>query len=195
MLSEIQAAGINYFTESDWRIGEDSRLVEALANSGCVQVLIGIESLSFRYPGMGQKQSELEKMCNAIDVIQDAGIVVNGCYIVGADGETNSSLDKLINFVTNSSLSEVQLTLQTPFPGTGLYRRLKKSGRLLPDRDWSFYTLFDVVYQPDKMKVDELERGFRRVVAEVFSQNESEKRSSLRRRIWSRHPNFRNSVA
>lgn len=187
LLNEIQSAGIKYFTESDWRIGEDPKLVKALADSGCVQVLVGIESLTFRYPGMGRKQTELDKMCEAIEVIQDAGIVVNGCFIVGADGETDQSLDSMAEFIRESSLAEVQLTLQTPFPGTGLYRRFKKHDRLLRDRDWSYYTLFDVVFQPDLMSVKQLEAGFLRTITNVFSNEASAKRASLRRKIWVKH--------
>ncbi len=184
LLEEIQSANIKYFTESDWRIGEDPKLVKALADSGCVQVLVGIESLTNQYSGMGRKQTELQKMCDAIEVIQDAGIVVNGCFIVGADGETNESIDLMTKFINESSLAEVQLTLQTPFPGTGLYRRFAKESRLLKNRDWSYYTLFDVVFKPDIMTVPELESGFRRSIMDVFSVEASAKRASLRRKIW-----------
>ena len=146
LLETIGAAGIKYFTESDWRIGEDPKLVKALADSGCVQVLVGIESPKHIYPGMGKKQADPQRMLDAVDAIQEAGVVANGCFIAGADGETDASLDAMAHFINESSLAEVQITLQTPFPGTGLFRRLKKEGRLLEDRDWSYYTLFDVVH-------------------------------------------------
>jgi radical SAM superfamily enzyme YgiQ (UPF0313 family) len=184
LLETIGSAGIKYFTESDWRIGEDPKLVQALADSGCVQVLVGIESPTHIYPGMGKKQTETLRMMDAIDAIQNAGIVANGCFIAGADGETDQSLDAMANFINSSNLAEVQLTLQTPFPGTGLYRRFKKDGRLLADRDWSYYTLFDVVYQPESMSVEQLEAGFLRTLATVFSESAAAKRTSLRRRIW-----------
>ena len=165
-------------------IGNDPALVKALADSGCVQVLVGIESPFHVYPGMGKKETETQRIMEAIDVIQSAGIVVNGCFIAGADGETDKKLDSMADFICRSNLAEVQLTLQTPFPGTGLYRRLKKGGRLLADRDWSWYTLFDVVHQPDSMTVEGLEAGFQRTLLTVFSENVSAKRTSLRRNIW-----------
>jgi radical SAM superfamily enzyme YgiQ (UPF0313 family) len=191
MLREIESAGIRYFTESDWRIGQDRRLTTALATSGCVQVLVGFESLAFRYPGMGKKRADLARIRDAVDLIQDAGIAVNGCFIVGADGETNESLDRLIEFVNRSSLAEIQITVQTPFPGTMLYHRIQQEGRLIRDRDWSYYTLFDVVFQPDTMSVTELEHGFRRVMSSVFSEESFRHRSSIRRRVWSKHPSIR----
>ncbi len=90
---------VRYFTECDWRIGERPELLQAMAASGCVQVLVGIESLVFRYPGMGEKRSELERMLAAIAAIQAHGIVANACFIVGAEGETRASIERLVEFI------------------------------------------------------------------------------------------------
>jgi radical SAM superfamily enzyme YgiQ (UPF0313 family) len=179
---------VRWFTEADWRIGERPELLARLAAAGCVQVLIGIESLVFRYPGMGDKRAELDRIMTAIEAVQDAGVAVNGCFIVGADGETHASLDRLVQFILDSSLAEVQVTLQTPFPGTGLHRRLWHQGRLLADRGWSYYTLFDVTFQPDALTVEELELGFERVLRQVFSSEASRRRQEIRRDIWRRNP-------
>ena len=90
-------------------------------------------------------------MIDAALAIQAAGVAVVGCFIVGGDGETEASLDRLGAFLETAPMADIQLTLQTPFPGTGLHRRLKGQGRLLADRGWSHYTLFDVTYRPDAM--------------------------------------------
>ena len=191
LLAALQSSGARYFTEVDWRIGERPDLLRGLASSGCVQVLVGIESFVFRYQGMGAKQAEFTRIMDAIRAIQEAGVVVNGCFIVGADGETDESLDRLARFIDDSPLAEIQLTLQTPFPGTPLYDRLRQQGRLLSDRDWSYYTLFDVTYQPDSMEVEELERGFKRLAQSVFSAPASARRGKLRRGIWRRNGRLR----
>lgn len=179
-LGDVRA---RWFTEADWRIGERPEILRGLASSGCQQVLMGIESLVFRYPGMGEKQAELNRIMNAVDAIQSAGVAVNGCFIIGADGETAESLELLTEFLLSCSLAEIQVTLQTPFPGTNLYRQLYADGRLLPERGWSAYTLFDVTYQPDCMTVEELEAGFRNVLRRVFSVGASQRRNEIRRRI------------
>jgi radical SAM superfamily enzyme YgiQ (UPF0313 family) len=184
----LTSSGVRYFTESDWRIGERPDVLGGLAASGCVQVLVGIESLVFRYPGMGEKSSELARMMDAVRAIQEVGVAVNGCFIIGADGETHDSLDRLIEFILESPLAEVQVTLQTPFPGAALYSQLERQNRLLPKRGWLYYTLFDVTYQPDSMSVAELEQGFRRVISAVYSAPASRRRQAIRRSIWRRHP-------
>lgn len=184
LLDALQASGARWFTESDWRIGERPAVLARLAEAGCRQVLMGIESLVFRYPGQGDKLAELERIMAAVEAIQQAGVVVNGCFIVGADGETRQSMDRLARFILDSPLAEVQLTLQTPFPGSALHRRLAREGRLLGDRGWSHYTLFDVTYRPDRMSAAELEAGFHALLRTVYSAAAAERRAALRRHIW-----------
>lgn len=183
LLDVLQQSGARWFTEADWRIGERPDVLAKLATSGCVQVLVGIESLVFRYPGMGAKQAEMDRVMQAVENIQNAGVAVNGCFIVGADGETRQSMQKLSSFILNGPLAEVQVTVQTPFPGTALHHQLKVDGRLLADRGWSSYSLFDVTYRPDLLTVEELETGFRDVLAEVYSASATHRRNDIRRTI------------
>lgn len=187
LFDALQRSGARWFTESDWRLGERPELLTRLAGAGCVQVLVGIESLVFRYPGQGRKHAELDRLMDAVSAIQNAGVAVNGCFIVGAEGETHQSLDRLVRFILASPLAEVQVTVQTPFPGTGLYRRLQSQGRLIADRGWSHYTLFDVTYQPDSMSVVELENGFKDVLRQVYSADATQRRAGIRRRIMRKH--------
>jgi hypothetical protein len=97
----------------------------------------------------------------------------------------------LTHFILQSPLADVQVTLQTPFPGTGLYRRLRDQGRLLADRGWSHYTLFDVTFQPDQMSVAELEAAFRELLGNLFSSRAKRRRDEIRRKTWQRHPRLR----
>lgn len=191
LLAALGEANARYFTEVDWRIGEKPHLVRQLAESGCVQLLIGIESLVFRYPGMGSKTAPLERVMAAVEAIQDAGVAVVGCCIVGADGETRASLERLTNFLEQSHLADVQITLHTPFPGTALRTRLAREGRLLANRDWSHYTLFDVTFQPDQLPVAELEHGYRELLSAVFDKGQAARRAAMRREIWRKNPVLR----
>jgi hypothetical protein len=118
-------------------------------------------------------------------------VAVAGCFIIGCDGETRHSVDRLARFLGDCPLADVQLTLQTPFPGTALYRRTQRAGRLLPDRGWPYYTLFDVTYRPDRMGVVELEKAFRDLVGETFAPAAAARRRALRKDIWRRNPRLR----
>ncbi|CAG0949747.1 Bacteriochlorophyllide d C-12(1)-methyltransferase [Planctomycetaceae bacterium] len=182
LLNALRTRGVRWFTEADWRIGHDPRLVRQLAEAGCVQVLMGVESPFIAPTGMGPKQASVNEVLDAIENLQDAGVAVNACFIAGMDGETPQSLEHLADFILACPAADVQVTLQTPFPGTALRRRLLREGRLL-ERPWSAYTLFDVTFVPERMTVAELERGFEQLVREVYSSEAQHMRATIRREV------------
>ena len=65
----------------------------------------------------------------------------------------------------------MQITYQTPFPGTPLYDRLRREDRLLYDGQWERCTLFDINFRPLRMSVDELRAGFHRLAVELYSED------------------------
>jgi radical SAM superfamily enzyme YgiQ (UPF0313 family) len=182
LLDSLGNHGCRWFSESDWRIAENPTLLNRIARSGCRQLLIGVESTVFQYPGMGRKQAEFDRIVAALQAIQAAGVVVNACFIVGAEGETEASIDRLASFLSDAPFGEIQLTLQTPFPGTGLYRQLLGQGRML-GKDWSNHTLFRVTYQPDMMTPEGLQLAFNRLVAHVFSPSMQTRRDQIVKEI------------
>jgi radical SAM superfamily enzyme YgiQ (UPF0313 family) len=191
LLGTLADANVRYFTESDWRVGERPDLLKDLAASGCVQLLVGVESLVYAYRGFGDKQADLGRLMAALYTIQDHGIAVCGCFVLGADGETEASIMSLAQFLVDCRLADVQVTLQTPFPGSPLRKRLAKAGRILADRGWDYYTLFDVTFVPDAMTVAELESSYRRLAGVVYSAAENKRRMSIRRTVWEKSHGMR----
>ncbi len=57
-------------------------------------------------------------------------MTVNGCFIVGNDGDDPGVFEALRDFIEQSELLEAQVTILTPFPGTHLLNRLRAEGRL-----------------------------------------------------------------
>ena len=188
LLETLAASRARYFTEVDWRIGERPDVLDGLAASGCVQVLVGLESLETSHRGMGPKSAPPSRMMDAVEAIQAAGVAVAGCFIVGGDGETEASLERLGAFLERAPMADVQLTLQTPFPGTTLYQKLSAQSRLLEDRGWSYHTLFDVTYRPAAMSVETLELRFRDLIQRVFGAEPTRRRAEIRRRVWAKNP-------
>lgn len=185
LLGVLADSGARYFTELDWRVGERPDVLRDLAASGCVQALVGFESLVREHAGMGGKRAEYSRMLDACLAIQAAGVAVIGCFIVGSDGETQESMADLGGRLAEIPLADVQLTMLTAFPGTPLRERLGREGRLL-DRGWSACTLFDATFEPLGMKVEDLERGFRNVVAMAHAPGPAARRESIRREVWGR---------
>lgn len=173
LLREMAPLNLRWFTESDISVADDPELVDLMASAGCKQVLIGLESPSQRglmdIDPHNWKAKRFDRYLSAISRLQKAGITVNGTFVLGLDSHTTSIFAELDEFIRASNLLEVQLTVQTPFPGTPLYDRLKRTGRLLSERFWDRCTLFDVNYQPANMSVEELEEGFVWLASRVYS--------------------------
>ena len=163
LLCGLADRDVRYFTETDVSVADDEEMLDLLYESGCRQVLIGFES-----PGRaglvgidraGWKSRQHGKYLEAIEKIQSRGVSVCGCFIVGLDSDTSAIFDDLRAFIERSRLLEVQVTILTPFPGTRLYDRLLREGRLLYPGRWERCTLFDVNFRPLRMTVEELEEG------------------------------------
>ena len=176
LIAALTPLGIRWFTETDISIADDEELLDLLAESGCRQVLIGLESPDAgALDGMDPrnwKKTRAPHYLEAIDRIQSRGITVNGCFILGLDNHTPDVFQTVRDFVRASGLLEVQITVQTPFPGTPLYHRLAREGRLLEPRFWDRCTLFDVTYRPKGMTVAELEAGMRWLFSEIYNEKE-----------------------
>jgi radical SAM superfamily enzyme YgiQ (UPF0313 family) len=172
-LRAITPLGIRWFTETDISVADDEELLDLMAESGCRQVLIGLES-----PDAGDlagvdprdwKRGRAAHYKEAIEKIQSRGVSVNGCFVLGLDHQGPDVFEKVRDFVEESGLIEVQVTVQTAFPGTPLYARMRNEGRLLSDRYWDRCTLFDVNFVPRNMTVEQLESGMRWLFAELYS--------------------------
>jgi radical SAM superfamily enzyme YgiQ (UPF0313 family) len=179
-LCELRRQEIRWFTETDVSIADDPGLCDLLAESGCRQVLIGFESpqaadLAGLDPA-AWKARHAPRYRRVIDTLQSRGVSVNGCFILGLDAHTPDVFPLVREFVRSSGLAEVQFTVLTPFPGTPLYARLQREGRLLAERYWDRCTLFDVNYRPTRMSVEELEAGLQWLFREAYSGEETQRR-------------------
>jgi radical SAM superfamily enzyme YgiQ (UPF0313 family) len=195
LLRALAKERVRWFTEADVRVAEDDELLGLMRDSGCQQVLIGLESprrasLDGLETNANWKLRQQDKYRAAIARIQSFGITVNGCFILGLDGDTPDVFDDVLQFVRESGLYEVQITFLTAFPGTPLYRRLKEEGRLIRDRAWELCTLFDINIQPKNMSVEQLQRGFVALAKQLYSEEETKtRRGAFRHRLKS-SPNF-----
>jgi radical SAM superfamily enzyme YgiQ (UPF0313 family) len=180
LVRAIAEENIHWFTETDVSVAEDPELLDLLAQSGCRQLLIGFESPTpAALEGMdvaGWKAARYKEYRVAIDAIQDHGISVNGCFITGNDTDTPDIFPQIERFAKSSGLADVQVTVLTPFPGTSLYARLKKEGRLLREKAWDRCTLFDVNFTPKNMTVQDLEQGLEYLMGSLYTAEESARR-------------------
>lgn len=175
---------LKWFTESDISLADDETLLKLLAKSGCAQVLIGLESAaSESMTGLDTqswKSRRHRDYAEKVRKIQDHGISVNGCFILGFDQDGPDIFARTLDYIESLQLAEVQITLLTPFPGTSLRQQLLEEGRFCPGVTWSQYTLFDLTFRSARMSEDAMRSGFHELMKSVYS----EERVNARRKIF-----------
>lgn len=181
LLPEIKVRKLKWFAETDLALHEDHELLSLMRDSGCAQVLIGLESpvpagLAGLEMKKDWKRKQWPRYIEAVRKIQSYGIRVNGCFILGLDGQGPDVFDAVYEFAERSELYEVQITYQTPFPGAPLYERLKREDRLTHPGAWERCTLFDVNFVPDRMAIDELQQGFHDLTERLYSREATTRR-------------------
>jgi len=186
---------MKWFTETDISVAYDDELLELLAKSNCAQILIGFEtSKSKGLIGIDKanwKFKQFDNYLKAIDKIQSHGISVNGCFILGFDTDTKDTFKETELFIKESNLSEVQITLLTPFPNTDLYNQLKQENRLLTENYWDKCTLFDVNFIPKNFTVEELENNFQELMQNIYAADVVRERKNKFKKIVRNKVNFR----
>lgn len=175
LLPQLKIRNIKWFTETDISVGMDDELLQMMRDSGCYEVLIGLESpVKEGLQGIEMrnnwklKQWDHYKTC--IRNIQSHSIRVNGCFILGLDDQDRSTFDRVLTYARELELFDVQVTVLTAFPGTPLYTDFLKQNRIIDNNAWQLCTLFDINIYFLQMTTGEFDNRFKEMVHELYSE-------------------------
>jgi hypothetical protein len=165
---------MKWFTETDLSVADDPALCDAIARSGCRQLLIGLESPGAQaLRGIEQradwKAGRARDYAPSLRELQTRGVTVNGCFVLGLDDHGPEIFGQVLEFAERNALWEVQITALTAFPGTPLFARLGREGRIIEPRRWDLCTLFDVNFEPAGMSREQLRAGLRWLSERLYS--------------------------
>ncbi len=115
-------------------LADDDELLSMLVSAGVVQVFIGIETLDeTTLAHTGKQQNKNRNALDDIRTIQQAGLTVMGGFVVGFDTDSPAVFQSIIDFIDQSSIVLVIVSILVAPPGTRLHARLLREGRLLDD--------------------------------------------------------------
>ncbi len=140
-------------------LAEDPELLELAAQSGCKGLLMGLESISPQNLRQSHKGfNSPEKFVRVVERLHEHGIALQGCFVFGLDHDEPDVFLKTAEFAVQARIDLPRFAIVTPFPNTGLYKRLEAEGRILT-RNWELYDGQHVVFRPAKLSIDELQQG------------------------------------
>lgn len=147
----------------------DDEFLELAHKSGCVEWFVGFESVSqAALDGIKKTHNKVEDFREMIQRVHDHGMAVQGGIIFGFDEDTPDIFETTLEKMIELEIDVVELNILTPYPGTPLFDRLDKDGRIFT-KDWSKYNQVEIVYEPKQMSVEELYEGARYVAKEFYS--------------------------
>ena len=111
-------------------------IVEALKAMNVVSVKMGLESGSDRTLQYLKGGVTVADNLNAVNLLKDAGIQVNGDFIIGAPDESYEEIMMTYDFIKNTRVDFVDVNILTPLPGTPLWNYALQKGIVRDDMDW-----------------------------------------------------------
>ena len=148
-----------WFCQASLNFADDENVLQWASRAGCKMVFLGLEADEVDALVEVNKRLNLQRGVQSYDEafrrIHRAGIAVLGAFIFGMDGDTPEKLRHRTDYMIHSGIDVMQTTYLTPLPGTRLFDRLQREGRLLYTdfpRDWDRYDMAEVIHQPAGME-------------------------------------------
>jgi radical SAM superfamily enzyme YgiQ (UPF0313 family) len=150
-----------WFCSASMNFADNEEVLELAARSGCVMVLLGIESERIEQLEETNKKLNIKIGIDHYDEvfakIHKYGISVLGAFIYGLESDTPETMASRTEYINNAAIDAVQATILTPLPGTGLYNRMKTNKKIIynhyPD-DWQKYDFAEIVFDHKSMSRD-----------------------------------------
>lgn len=168
-----QARGyaFRFFTEASINLADDADLMSAMRSAGFDEVFIGIETPSREaLKETGKTQNLKSDMREAIRRIQRHGMEVMAGFIIGFDSDTKDIAARQVEFIQQTGIPQAMVGLLTALPGTKLYRRLEREGRLLWASAGNNTHCRATNFQP-KMGTETLLQNYTKVLSTIYDRN------------------------
>ena len=158
-----------YFnTEVSINLADDEKLMQLMVKAGFEAVFIGIETPNEdSLIECNKSQNRNRDLIESVKIIQNAGLEVQGGFIVGFDNDPPSIFEKLTEFIQESGIVTAMVGLLNAPEGTKLQKRLEAEGRMLKSFSGN-NTDFSTNFTP-AMSIEKLLTGYKQVLDKIYS--------------------------
>lgn len=160
LLNALRKERVSWVTQADVATAHDADLLQSMRRAGCGGMLIGFESL---------RDSTLRAMNKGVNLtgggyapalrqLDATAMAVFATFVFGWDEDKGDAFEETLEFAVRNHFFLAAFNQLMPFPGTGLYRRLREEKRLRRDPWWldKGYRFNTVPFTPRHMTAEEL---------------------------------------
>jgi radical SAM superfamily enzyme YgiQ (UPF0313 family) len=121
-------------TEASIDLAQDAELLQLMVDCRFTAVFIGIETPDIPSLASVRKlQNTRRAMVDSVEIIARAGIRIMAGFIIGFDNEKPGAGKRIVQFVEETAIPTVFLSLLQALPETTLLKRLTAEGRMIDD--------------------------------------------------------------
>ena len=165
-LRDLIPMKIRWVSQASLDMTNDLELMDLLARSGCLGNVIGFESISPQSIKLMRKaapnmigQQSWDCYQRQVEVLRDYHLQTWATFTLGHDFDTVESIKATHEFAMRNRFCFAAYNILMPYPGTPLYDRLNREGRLLWGGKWWLhpeYRFNQAAFIPKNMSPDEL---------------------------------------
>jgi len=134
--NRVRSEPFGFNTQVSINLGRDLEMIDLMTAANFGEIFIGIETPNPDILKAHQKyQNATHSLFKSIETIKKNGLSVVGSFIIGFDNEEKGAGKRICEFVEQADIPVAMLNLLTAIPGTKLYKRLEREGRLLENQN------------------------------------------------------------
>jgi len=135
-------------------------LIVRAAEAGLRSIFVGFETLTPDNLRRSNKRQNLGRDYKAVcDRLHSLGIMINGSFVFGMDDDCEDVFRRTVDWAVEHGITTATFHIMTPYPGTQLYARMVREGRIVT-RNWNAYDTRHVVYRPARLSPVALKTGY-----------------------------------
>ena len=159
--------GMPFNTEVSINLADDAELLQLMGDAGFDTVFVGIETPDDGSLAECSKKQNLKRdMVEDVKRIQRAGLAVQGGFIVGFDNDTPAIFRQQLDFIQRSGITTAMVGILQAMPGTRLYDRMEREGRLLGSASGDNVNGGNII---PTMSLDALNTGYKALLDHLYA--------------------------
>lgn len=160
--------GVPFSTEVSINLVDDPNLLSLMTQAGFDTVFVGIETPNEdSLTECSKNQNKRRDLVESVKQLQRAGLQVQGGFIVGFDNDPPSIFQQQVDFIQKSGIATAMVGLLQAPPGTRLYERLQKEGRLT--NEISGDNVDGSTNIIPKMGLEPLREGYLKLLGQIYA--------------------------
>ena len=157
-----------FFTEASVNLADDPELLQLMKEAGFDRVFLGIETPVEASLKEAQKlQNTHRNLIESVRRIQSYGMEVMAGFIVGFDNDPDDIFDRQVEFIQESAIPLAMVGLLEALPGTQLYCRLLREGRIVDEGNGN--NMDCTLNFIPKMDPQRLVEGYRSILQRIYN--------------------------